>query len=85
MPHYLCWDPACDPAQPPANRALCSHPLHFPAASCPLIPPKEGFSSPTPAPATSVPLESASRVIIYFLPQATPSDFSFDLQTESPK
>jgi len=54
-------------------------------ASCPLIPPKEGFSSPTPAPRASVPSASGSRVIIYFLPEATPSDFSFDLQTESPK
>lgn len=85
MLHYLCEDPACDPAQPPVNRALCSDPLHFPAGELPSNPRKEGFSFPTPAPCASVPSENSGRVIIYFLPQATPSDFSFDLQTESPK
>lgn len=85
MPHYLCWDLACDPAQPPANRALCSDPLHFPASELPSNPPKEGFSSPTPAPCALVPSESGYRVIIYCLPQATPSDFFFDLQTALPK
>ncbi|XP_015503289.2 serine/threonine-protein kinase Sgk2 isoform X1 [Parus major] len=50
MPHYLCWDPACDPAQPPANRALCSDPLHFPASQLPSNPPRRDFPLPPQLP-----------------------------------
>ncbi|XP_064247650.1 LOW QUALITY PROTEIN: serine/threonine-protein kinase Sgk2 [Passer domesticus] len=50
MPHYLCWDPACDPAQPPANRALCSDPLHFPASELPSNPPRRDFPLPPQLP-----------------------------------
>ena len=55
----------------------CSHPLHFPGAKLSSGCPMEGFSSPTPL------FPSPANHLL--LPQATPFDFSFDLQTESPK
>lgn len=53
-------------------------------ASCPLIPQGGIFLSHRSSPCLG-PLGERSRVIIYCLPQATPSDFSFDLQTALPK
>lgn len=50
-------------------------------ACCPLIPPEKDFPLPPQLPVPG----PGGRVIIYFLPQATPSDLCFDLQPESPK